>query len=101
MPIVSTSFQMIECILCCEQANKLSTVKKCLNEVLKYGGPFNPRDLYPVSVFLFLVISRLKLISSNSSINWHCIKSIRFDKTENLLALMDQSPRGKGLSWRT
>ena len=30
------------------KANKLSTVKKCLNEVLKYGGPFNPRDLYPV-----------------------------------------------------
>jgi hypothetical protein len=23
-------------------------VKKCLNEVLKYGGPFSPRDLYPV-----------------------------------------------------
>lgn len=30
------------------QANKLSTVKKCLNEVLKYGGNFSPRDLYPV-----------------------------------------------------
>ena len=30
-------------------ANKLGTVKKCLNEVLKYGGPFSPRDLYPVS----------------------------------------------------
>jgi hypothetical protein len=30
------------------QANKLSTVKKCLNEVLKYGGPWNPRELYPV-----------------------------------------------------
>ena len=30
-------------------ANKLNTVKKCLNEVLKYGGPFSPRDLYPVS----------------------------------------------------
>lgn len=30
------------------QANKLSTVKKCLNEVLKFGGPFNARDLYPV-----------------------------------------------------
>lgn len=30
------------------QANKLSTVKKCLEEVLKYGGPFSPRDLYPV-----------------------------------------------------
>ncbi|KAJ9109927.1 hypothetical protein QFC19_001908 [Naganishia cerealis] len=26
-------------------ANKLSTVKKCLNEVLKYGGPFSARDL--------------------------------------------------------
>jgi hypothetical protein len=31
------------------QANKLSTVTKCLNEVLKYGGPFSARDLYPVS----------------------------------------------------
>jgi len=34
------------------QANKLTTVKKCLNEVLKYGGPFNARDLYPVMPFL-------------------------------------------------
>ncbi len=24
-------------------------MKKCLNEVLKYGGPFSARDLYPVS----------------------------------------------------
>jgi hypothetical protein len=30
------------------QANKLSTVKKVLNEVLRYGGPFHPRELYPV-----------------------------------------------------
>jgi len=28
-------------------ANKLTTVKRCLNEVLKYRGPFSPRDLYP------------------------------------------------------
>ena len=35
------------------KANKLSTVKKCLNEVLKYGGPFTPRDLYPVRVLSF------------------------------------------------
>jgi hypothetical protein len=34
------------------QANKLSTIKKCLNEVMKYGGPFNARDLYPVSLVL-------------------------------------------------
>ncbi len=30
------------------QANKLKTVKKCLSEIHRYGGPFNPRDLYPV-----------------------------------------------------
>ena len=35
------------------QANKLTTVKKCLNEVLKYGGAFSPRDLYPVRVIVF------------------------------------------------
>ena len=34
------------------QANKLSTIKKCLNEVLKYGGPYTPRDLYPYHLAL-------------------------------------------------
>jgi len=38
-------------------ANKLSTVKKCLNEVLKHGGPFNPRDLYPYQLALFQIDS--------------------------------------------
>lgn len=33
-------------------ANKLSTIKKCLNEVLKYGGPFSARDLYPYHLAL-------------------------------------------------
>lgn len=33
-------------------ANKLSTIKKCLNEVLKYGGPYSPRDLYPYHMAL-------------------------------------------------
>ncbi|PFH51942.1 hypothetical protein AMATHDRAFT_74631 [Amanita thiersii Skay4041] len=36
-------------------ANKLSTVKKCLNEVLKYGGPFDPRDLYPYQLALYQI----------------------------------------------
>ncbi|KAG5639079.1 hypothetical protein H0H81_007023 [Sphagnurus paluster] len=36
-------------------ANKLSTVKKCLNEVLKFGGPFSPRDLYPYQLALFQI----------------------------------------------
>jgi hypothetical protein len=35
-----------------KQANKLSTIKKCLNEVLKYGGPYSPRDLYPYHLAL-------------------------------------------------
>lgn len=34
------------------QANKLSTIKKCLNEVLKFGGPYTPRDLYPYHLAL-------------------------------------------------
>ncbi|KAF7971311.1 hypothetical protein HWV62_3222 [Athelia sp. TMB] len=41
-------------------ANKLSTVKKCLNEVLKYGGPFSPRDLYPYQLALFQIDSMRK-----------------------------------------
>ncbi|KAK7445372.1 hypothetical protein VKT23_014789 [Stygiomarasmius scandens] len=41
-------------------ANKLSTVKKCLNEVLKYGGPFNPRELYPYQLALHQIESRRK-----------------------------------------
>ncbi|WVR03285.1 hypothetical protein IAU60_000276 [Kwoniella sp. DSM 27419] len=38
-------------------ANKLSTIKKCLNEVLKYGGPYTPRDLYPYHLALHQVDS--------------------------------------------
>jgi len=38
-------------------ANKLATVKKCLNEVLKYGGPFSPRDLYPYQLALHQIDS--------------------------------------------
>ncbi|TDL23623.1 hypothetical protein BD410DRAFT_786858 [Rickenella mellea] len=41
-------------------ANKLSTVKKCLNEVLKYGGPFSPRDLYPYQLALHQIDSLRK-----------------------------------------
>ncbi|KAF9453616.1 hypothetical protein P691DRAFT_800253 [Macrolepiota fuliginosa MF-IS2] len=41
-------------------ANKLSTVKKCLNEVLKYGGPFNARDLYPYQLALHQIDSMRK-----------------------------------------
>lgn len=38
-------------------ANKLSTVKKCLNEVLKHGGSFSARDLYPYQLALYQIDS--------------------------------------------
>ncbi|KAF9245344.1 hypothetical protein BU15DRAFT_85662 [Melanogaster broomeanus] len=41
-------------------ANKLSTIKKCLNEVNKYGGPFTPRDLYPYQIALHQIDSMRK-----------------------------------------
>jgi len=52
-------------------ANKLTTVKKCLNEVLKYRGPFNARDLYPYQLALFQIDSLRKdgrFIGSDGSI---------------------------------
>ena len=53
MPIVRVfSTQSYAVSNCSVKANKLSTVKKCLNEVLKYGGPFSPRDLYPVRAWV-------------------------------------------------
>jgi len=41
-------------------ANKLSTIKKCLTEVLKYGGPYTPRDLYPYHLALHQIESLRK-----------------------------------------
>lgn len=52
-------------------ANKLSTVKKCLNEVLKYGGPFSARDLYPYHLALHQIESLRrdgKFLSDDGSI---------------------------------
>jgi len=51
MPIVSFLCSVVRGIAN-NQANKLSTIKKCLNEVLKYGGPYSPRDLYPYHLAL-------------------------------------------------
>ncbi|KAG8805904.1 hypothetical protein FRC17_005276 [Serendipita sp. 399] len=41
-------------------ANKLSTIKKVLNEVLRYGGPFHPRELYPYQLALFQIDGLVK-----------------------------------------
>jgi hypothetical protein len=57
-PISEELMPIVSCPTCMHwrgannQANKLSTIKKCLNEVLKYGGPYSPRDLYPYHLAL-------------------------------------------------
>jgi hypothetical protein len=61
------------------QANKLSTVKKCLNEVYKFGGPFTPRDLYPVSFRPIDSFGIREFILH--SINWHCTRLTPCGKT--------------------
>ncbi len=59
-----------ERVLSFPQANKLTTVKKCLNEVLKYGGAFSPRELYPVSTLApFLMNSAADTTHRVSSTN--------------------------------
>ena len=79
MPIVSP------CAICAlihmgsnpsPQANKLSTVKKCLNEVLKYGGSFNARDLYPVSLPPPVLHSVLKLNALDSTLSIVSVGSV-------------------------
>jgi len=52
-------------------ANKLITVKQCLNVVLKYRGPYNARDLYPYQLALFQIDSLRKdgrFVGSDGSI---------------------------------
>ncbi|GAA5835980.1 hypothetical protein JCM5353_002206 [Sporobolomyces roseus] len=41
-------------------ANKLNTIKRCLIEVAKQGGPFTPRDLYPFQLALYQIDSLRK-----------------------------------------
>jgi len=75
MPIVRISSHRYQKQFDCssfDKANKLTTVKKCVNEVLKYGGPFNARDLYPVSRMDFhttWVILTIFFCLKNISIN--------------------------------
>ncbi|GAA5912547.1 hypothetical protein JCM8208_001988 [Rhodotorula glutinis] len=41
-------------------ANKLNTIKRCLIEVAKQGGPFTTRDLYPFQLALYQIDSLRK-----------------------------------------
>lgn len=77
----------------CIQANKLSTVKKCLNEVYKYGGPFTPRDLYPVG-FPF-GLSDIELSFSQYQLALHQIDSMR--KDGKFVGVGGNIPEGQGI----
>lgn len=82
------------------KANKLSTVKKCLNEVLKYGGPWSPRDLYPVRIPHALPKNlRSSRSSGIRSTNLPYIRLTPCGKTVNLLDTMVQYLKVKVLSW--
>ncbi|KAI0028676.1 hypothetical protein K488DRAFT_89503 [Vararia minispora EC-137] len=76
-------------------ANKLSTVKKCLNEVLKYGGPFNPRDLYPYQLALYQIDSMRKdgrFVGADGSIpEGQGIVMAHLNECHELLEMLKQS----------
>lgn len=78
------------------QANKLTTVKKCLNEVLKYGGPFNPRDLYPVrSNFIFRRYRRTDHVHGQYQLALFQIDSMR--KDGRFIGVDGTIPEGQGI----
>jgi len=76
-------------------ANKLTTVKKCLNEVLKYGGPFNQRDLYPYQLALYQIDSLRrdgKFIGIDGSIpEGQGIVMAHLNECQELLEMLKQS----------
>jgi hypothetical protein len=75
------------------QANKLSTVKKCLNEVLKFGGPFSPRDLYPVGLDRFA--NAVDIHESQYQLALYQIDSMR--KEGKFLGADNTVPEGQGI----
>ncbi len=81
--------------VCSSQANKLSTIKKCLNEVLKYGGPYTPRDLYPYHLALHQIDSLRrdgKFYSDDGSIpEGQAILVAQLSEAHELLEMLKES----------
>ncbi|KAK7024882.1 hypothetical protein R3P38DRAFT_2951598 [Favolaschia claudopus] len=81
-------------------ANKLSTVKKCLNEVLKYGGTFSARDLYPYQLALFQIDSMRKdgkFVGSDGSIpEGQGIVMAHLNECHELLEMLKESLEEEG-----
>lgn len=76
-------------------ANKLSTIKKCLNEVLKYGGPYSPRDLYPYHLALHQIDSLRKdgkfLADDGSIPEGQAILNAQLSEAHELLEMLKES----------
>ena len=77
------------------QANKLTTVKKCLNEVLKYGGAFSPRELYPVSFNLDFLAPTDTAQLVQYQLALHQIDSMRRDG--KFVGVDGNIPEGQGI----
>ena len=80
-------------------ANKLSTVKKCLNEVLKYGGPFSPRELYPVRCAGGYLYTLTVHCAESHSINSRCTKLTNCARMASSLLRTVQYLKAKASSW--
>ncbi|KAL1409654.1 hypothetical protein Q8F55_003650 [Vanrija albida] len=76
-------------------ANKLSTIKKCLNEVLKYGGPYSPRDLYPYHLALHQIDQLRKdgkfLADDGSIPEGQAILNAQLSEAHELLEMLKES----------
>ena len=70
-------------------------MKKCLNEVLKYGGPFSPRDLYPVRRLAELFISMLLMFEFQYQLALFQIDSLR--KDGKFVGVDGSIPEGQGI----
>lgn len=73
----------------------MSTIKKCLNEVLKYGGPYSPRDLYPYHLDLHQVDQLRKdgkfLADDGSIPEGQAILNAQLSEAHELLEMLKES----------
>lgn len=72
-------------------------MKKCLNEVLKYGGPFNPRDLYPVRAFPTQMSNSRLLLTFSSQYQRALFQIDSMRKDGKFIGVDGTIPEGQGI----
>lgn len=70
-------------------------MKKCLNEVLKYGGPFSSRDLYPVCYLSYRLFDFLLNLAYKYQLALHQIDSMQ--KDGKFIGSDGSIPEGQGV----